>query len=248
MKLPEVLKRAVLEQDWKAVCAVYTAITGESLSPPPPKVEIDLANMDISEELLEELGVRSGDEYSQEEDDTPSEPQSSIILPEDYENEDEFTPQTTKKKVEDPTISKDEYLEKYGIEESSGGDSEREARRQPMSIIRNRKNKFQDNLKVASNDLKENNPVLKQVYDKVKGHSTRDLLVDASQTGKKIQVSCALCKKDEMVAPSLASGYNKNPKENTYRCTECSTPSGRIKALRQQRELEMSGPKRSRRN
>ena len=54
MKLPDLIKQAVLSEDWKAVCAVYTAITGEPLSPPKKK-EVDFLNMEIPQELLDEI-------------------------------------------------------------------------------------------------------------------------------------------------------------------------------------------------
>lgn len=47
MKLPDVLKKAVLEQDWSIICKTYTILTGEPLEVPKPK-EIDYATLDIS--------------------------------------------------------------------------------------------------------------------------------------------------------------------------------------------------------
>lgn len=46
MKLPEILKKAVLEQNWEIVCKAYTALTGEPLEVPKP-AEPDYLQLDI---------------------------------------------------------------------------------------------------------------------------------------------------------------------------------------------------------
>jgi hypothetical protein len=40
-KIPEILKRAVENEDWFVICSLYTQITGEDLSPPQPKKNED---------------------------------------------------------------------------------------------------------------------------------------------------------------------------------------------------------------
>ena len=74
MKVHELIKIAVEEQDWIKVCTAYTAITGKPLS--PPKKKVSLLDLDIPEGLLEEVEASRNDEdeYEDEYEDIPREP------------------------------------------------------------------------------------------------------------------------------------------------------------------------------
>jgi hypothetical protein len=95
-------------------------------------------------------------------------------------------------------------------------------------------NRFTDNLDVDSKLLKTNNPELMKLYktniDRTKNN--RPLVAGRQDTSNMVNVQCSLCQRKMQVASVLAFGYNKNPDENTFRCNDCSTPSGIAKALK----------------
>lgn len=226
MKVPELIKKAVLEQDWVLICKVYTAITGEELAPPPPPAppEVDLLNMDISEDLLNQIGNH-----------LESDKDSQIIK--------EAEEIISKKKI----ISS---LDDFKIERDSGQsfneDGKVQARKESIQIPTIRKNLFNDDLSVEQADLKKNNPKLQEVYSKTEHKSTRDL-IERPNTKDETFVKCSLCDKEEIVSSRLGRGYDPDPRNNTYRCTSCSTPSGRDKALRLKRQREQTSTQRQRR-
>jgi hypothetical protein len=119
-----------------------------------------------------------------------------------------------------------------------GQEGKQAARKEPMNIPKSRQNKFKDSMSLESKDLKKNNPKLAAMY----GDSSHRVVRDESEsTGSQIHVECSLCGKEETVASSLAIGYHHIKDENTYRCNSCNTPSGRRKAERRIRELELEG-------
>lgn len=234
MKLPELIKQAVEEGDWKKVCAVYTAITGEPLSPPQPKKkELDLANFEITPELLQAI---MGDENQQKKtqqamydegpwEDEPVEEKVVESPPPKI-----ITELPSQPRVKDPN----DFSVAPRVQRRQDG--KQQARKEPMSIPKSRSNRFQDNLNLETKDLKENNPKLAAMYGD--GGSRRVLRDESESTGKYIHVECSLCGKEEDVVSSLAVGYHHSQDENTYRCNSCNTPSGRRKAERRLRELE----------
>jgi len=231
MKLPDLLKKAVLEQDWKTVCVVYTAITGEPLSPPEPKKEANLFDMEISEDLLAELGI--GDS------------QADIAPPLVSEDEDEGEPEPLKKKeVGQKSLSsnRESFISKARdtdkLPANKRDDGKVEARKEPMQIPKSRKNVWEDDLTIAPKLIKANNSQLEILYGP--SHDKTPKEEKEKETGE-VNVVCSFCGQANTVVKSLAVGYNSNPEENTYECTSCCTPSGRAKVLRQQRELAGSG-------
>lgn len=231
MKLPELLELAVKEQDWLKVCAVYTAITGKPLSPPKPKT-LDLLNLEIPEELLEQFNDQ--DEEEDEYDEPPYIPDGDENdMPEDGEPEPEI--EDSKKKDDEF----DKFAISHGVQgQTQNSDGKTLMRKEPMNIPRKRTNKFKDNLNDDLGDLKKNNPILEKVYSKAgRRVSRKDLSETAADTSKKIDVQCSLCNRKQKVSPLLARGWKKEKEQNTYRCTECDTPSGRVRAERSKRDL-----------
>lgn len=223
MKLPDLIKTAVEKGDWNLVCAAYTAITGKPLAPPKPK-EPDFLNMEISEELIQQL--TGGGEY----DNMPGyeDPENTAARGEAAELADDFVPPVVKKK--DPL---DFSVDRSNVVKKNS-EGKTEARKESIDIGQ-RKNIFHDDTNVDSHLLKDNEQMQK-LYGNGKARASRDLLENVSQTGKTIGVQCSLCEKKQTVAVALAKGWHTDPDENAYRCNDCCTPSGRIKAERKQRE------------
>lgn len=249
MKLPDLIKQAVEEGDWKKVCAVYTAITGKPLSPPKPKKpEIDLANFEITPELLAAItgddaqqdAVRQAmiedTEWSYEEDAAAQAEANDLGREEPVEEtsqrsylENPKAPVVSKPIIKDPN----DFSVAPRVQRRQDG--KQPARKEPMSIPNQRTNRFQDNLQLESKDLKKNNPKLEAMY----GDASRRVLRDETEsTGHEIDVECSLCGEHQRIASSLATGYHPSKDENTFRCNSCNTPSGRRKAERRLRELE----------
>lgn len=211
MKVPELIKNAVEKQDWKLVCAVYTAITGEPLSPPEPKSEKpNFLDMDISPELLRQLGIDSQDD----------EGVPSVSNEENLYDAYEHTLEDSKKKVDnlDFTIQRGKKIRE---------DGKVEAARIPLDIPSKRENRFVDNLEVAASELQKENPTLQKLYGPVKKHSSKELIVDRVDTSIFVDVECSLCGHTEKVSKALSRGYSNVKRDNIYRCNACSTPSGK---------------------
>lgn len=225
MKLPEVLEQAIKGADWKKVCAVYTAITGKKIEPPKPKLIIpDYVNMDIdlgsedfnkfAEQVKEEAGEDALDEEEVEPITLPSEEEVTVDEASDFI-------QSASKKKSDPAS-------KAGVVAGS------QSKVEPIAISK-RKNKFKDNLAVASMHTRKVNPKLNLLYGDGSARMTRDLIEGSVDTGATVDVQCSLCDKEESVSPILGRGYSTNPDENTYRCNVCCTPKGQLQAARRNR-------------
>lgn len=252
MKLHELIETAVKEQDWLKVCAAYTAITGKPLSPPKPKV--DYANFEIPDlaKLMGQFDFTGGsvaqhedeeendDEYDfnsipklDEDDYEENSDGGTDIDPPDEEDEPEPENKVSKKKGEF-----DQFAISHGVQtQASSQDGKTLMRKEPMTLPRERKNKFKDNLTFDRKDLKENNPILAKVYDKAGVRASRDLIEDAADTRQMIKVTCFVCNRTQKVSSIHAHGWNPDKQQNTYRCNECNTPSGLLKASRRNRDL-----------
>ncbi len=232
MKLPDLIKKAVLNADWLLVCKAYTAITGEVLVPPEPKKEVvDFAEFEIPDELLGE----AEEDVTEPEPDDEEQPESRIIIPDVEEARAEIARANKgKKKVDDFTMPSRNTGQKVNE------DGKLESRRESMKIPQSRPNRFVDDLEEEKKDLKKNNENLQKLYGAVSGRVSR-VEKEGVDTGAMAEVVCSLCDKPETVAAAMAIGHSKDPMNNTYRCNSCSTQTGRAKALRNRRASEMSG-------
>lgn len=225
MKLPEVLKQAIKDADWKKVCAVYTAITGEKIEPPKPKLVLpDFANMDIDINFGDdgpETVEQAGENALEEEEEQEVEP---VSLP----SNEEVSVDEAADFIEAASKKKSEPAPKVGV--VSGSQSKTE----PIQVAK-RKNRFKDDLSVAAMHTKQRNPKLNLLYGDGSTRSTRDLIEGAVDTGATTDVQCSLCDKHEKVSLMLARGYSTDPNENTYRCNVCCTPKGQLLAARRNR-------------
>lgn len=244
MKLPELLKLAVEEQNWLKVCAVYTAITGEKLSPPQPKPKkVSLLELEIPDELLEEVNATRNDDDDEEEeyDELPTIPIDSDEIEEAKGEESliiDVDPEPEEVEVSKKKGSEDEFAISHGLQNqtSSSDGNGTIMRKVPIGDVKGKRpNKFRDNLAVEAGDLKKNNPILKKVYGKVGSRASRDL-IEAPDTSKLYAVQCSLCGKKQKVTAVLSKGYHKEEEQNTYRCNECNTPTGRARVARRERE------------
>lgn len=248
MKAHELLKSAVEEQDWIKVCKVYTAITGKPLS--PPKKKVSLLELEIPEDLLEDIEATRNDDDEDEDEEYDDIPDSSVDdnYEENGEEEEDdevpliidspAEPEPVEVEVSKKKGGESEFSISHGVQGPKASSDGNGTIMTKVPIVKDgpRKNKFKDNLAVKAGDLKKNNPILKKIYGKGSTRATREL-IDAPDTGKLYAVECSLCKKAGKVTAALARGYNKNPENNTYRCTECDTPSGRAKLARRERDL-----------
>lgn len=236
MRLPDLIKKAVLTEDWKLICTAYKAITGEDLSPPAKKPVVDFSNLEIPDELLGEAEEDDEEEEldipveGEEEEEAPSN-----IITDVAEAQAEIA-RARKKKVDDFTMP----------QTNRGGqkvneDGELEARKESMRIPKNRPNKFKDDLRKESADLKKNNVNLQKLYSTASTRTSRVEKEERVDTGAQVDVVCSLCDKPETVAAAMAIGHSLDPSNNTYRCNSCSTPAGRARALREKRAKEMAG-------
>jgi hypothetical protein len=227
MKLPDLIKTAVEKGDWNLVCAAYTAITGKPLAPPKPK-ESDFLNMEISEKLIQQL--TGGGEYDTMPGYEDPENVAAREAANDYGSEEAEIAATVAVKKKDPL---DFSVDRSNVVKKNS-EGKIEARKESIALGQ-RNNIFHDDTNVDSHLLKDNEQMQK-LYGNGKARASRDLLENVSQTGKTIGVQCSLCEKKQTVAVALAKGWHTDPDENAYRCNDCCTPSGRIKAERKQRE------------
>lgn len=244
MKLPDLIKQAVVEGDWKKVCAVYTAITGEPLTPPKPKKkELDLANFEITPELLQAI---MGDDDQEtlslpagwsEDEAAAAEAEANDLGIHEETSQRAYLENPTAPVISKPVASKKKDPNDFSVAKrvQRNQEGKQAARKEPMNIPKQRTNKFQDTLSLETKDLQSNNPKLAAMY----GDASRRVLRDENEsTGNEIDVKCSLCERQETVATSLAVGWHPSEDENTYRCNSCNTPSGRRKAERAIRERE----------
>jgi len=238
MKAPDVLKQAVLEQDWLLVCKVYTAITGEPLEPPTPK-EIDVFDIDIPmdsdflgdmPDLSDEEDPEPGYEILHEElpesvEDIAGE-EDWVVLDDGEEAEDEADANMREESADFITTTKNEDEE----DALQGNKAKKQKMRVPKDG-KKRPNLFRDDLRLHSRQRadkhkqdKDGTP-LAVAAPRPRG-GERDAKL-GEETGGKVEVECKLCGKKEKVAPRLAHGYNPDPDMNTYKCNKCCTGRGR---------------------
>ena len=111
-----------------------------------------------------------------------------------------------------------------------------------MNIPVRRVNRFKDNKAVFADQLVSEHPELGTQTQVARGQ--RALIEGAIDTGSQIDVVCSLCDKEETVSTRLAVGWNPDPKNNTYKCNDCSTNAGRARIHRKLREKLDDGPQR----
>lgn len=170
MKLPDVLKKGILEGDWELICKVYTGITGEPIEPPKPK-EVNWADMDINIDLNLPIPMA--------EDGSPG----IAVKP----NE-----------VEDDASDKDLVNEEWVESEDSTfvGDLEgKKARREPVQTDISRENKFRDNPGVYKKERVDLNPSLGVIPQPRKKKKSSLVKVQCSVCDKKEEVSRSLSTK-----------------------------------------------------
>jgi len=107
----------------------------------------------------------------------------------------------------------------------AGAKNKRQAKWVPFRK-RQRTNSFNDDGTLHDDELVTKDPRLGVANPRPRNKRKELGMVDTSAT---IRVQCSLCGLEEEIQPSLAFGYSKNVEENTYKCTSCSTPSGRKK-------------------
>jgi hypothetical protein len=241
MKAPDVLKQAVLEQDWLLVCKVYTAITGEPLEPPKPK-EVDLFDIDIpmDSDFLgdmpdiadEEYDLEPGYEVLHEKLPAPAEDVAGegdwVELDDGEEEDDEEEAKMREENADFMTTTK-----KDDEEDALQGSKARKERFRVPKDGKRRPNQFKDDLRLHSRQRadkhskdKDGSPLAVAAPRPRGGERDAELGED---TGGKVDVECSLCGKKERVSDRLAVGYHLEPEMNTYKCNKCCTGRGRRK-------------------
>ncbi len=242
MTLKTLFFNAIKEGNWENIRLVYRTMTGEEAPQPPtsnaPSIDIDSF---LGQEIVYgtgnpnpanpyDMGMGLGYEEDEQEDSPAYEDEVlSDSEPQDNQKVDTSEPQ-------DGNTDDDVYQEfrvQHG--DSQGGEKGEGGRKCKALPFTPKKTKmWVDDGRAFENEKVTNNPALG-----VKNPRQRDPNRDEDigvNTSKKVHVVCSLCGKQEDVASVLASRYNPDPEENTYRCNDCSTPNGRAKVLRKLRE------------
>ena len=225
MKLPQVLKQAVLTSNWDLVCTVYTTITGEPLFSPTTETKT-LADMDIDldivseqvpsamptkEENIEDLNTAKGISLVDEEIEDVKENEPDVSFEEDIQEEFTDCVVTTKG---------------GGTDKALQGSK---CRNEPLCIPQTgtRHNKFKDDRRAFARQ-----DVTKYTHDKnglpLGVHVATGNRYDTSRdTGKQVTVTCNVCGKKQKVSASLAIGHNNNPEYNRWKCNTCCSKGGK---------------------
>lgn len=174
MKLPEVLKEAILTEDWEKVCLVYTKITGEEISPPKKLV------LPTEEDIIAQLDMDIDDK--KEENVVPPQNPTNFITTTKANNSSKLSEgKTVSKKI---PFKRDPY--------------------QPQLFV--------DDGTQAANDSIRHNPKLAKMYVPPRPRERKNGLIHAK---------CSVCGRELDVSPILATGYDSNPSENTFKCNDC---------------------------
>lgn len=104
-------------------------------------------------------------------------------------------------------------------------DNKRETRKVSLSIPTKRQNLFVDKLDIAPDEL-----VTKKPYLGVANPRPRE-----KAPSKQINVVCSICNGKFKVFEGLATGWSKDKENNTWKCNDCCTESGRRKIKRRER-------------
>lgn len=201
MKIPDLIKLAVEQENWEAICKVYTLLTGEELSPPVKKSEEELISIqDVPDEVLASLG-----------------------LLEVFGNEEEEEEPVKKKEVEvDQEKTHDKFYINNGIKEGESHYKEGQASRKVPMPTKKRKNSFVDDLTQEVNELKANNPELRKLYNE-RDDGSFNRSPPRETRASKAKFKCTVCGKPELANPNLVV-------KETYRCNECSIPPAKRKS------------------
>jgi len=270
----ETFRDAIEQGDWSDIRRVYTAIVGED-APHPPLEAREVPLSDVLSQTLPTMrkgdplkrpmpdpdASMTKEDYDRifpdedEEDDIMVDMDDRVdhgIRTSPREVEDEI-PDTLPANDPDPEPEPEpDPMDEFRIEHGPQGPSENEdgetaCRKESMSIPSKRKNRFRDNGRAFADEKVTNDPKnpalgIQSIRPRM---ANRDKDIGAN-TGEKIEVICGFCKKKEVVAARLALGFNKNPEHNTYRCNSCSTPNGRAKEMRKQRNANNGVARRKR--
>jgi hypothetical protein len=174
MKLPVLLKEAIIEGNWEKVCFIYTAITGEEISPPKPTI---IEKEKTEEEILKDLDLEPDIKIKREE-------KANFIA-------------TTKK---EESSNDDDY------------DGKKIARKTPFIKHKIRPQLFTDDRTEAVDDLTENNQTLAKMYVSPR---------ERNRSNNLVKVECSICGKTLEVSSVLATTYDPDPSENSFKCDNC---------------------------
>jgi len=252
----ETFRDAIAAGDWKSIRRVYKVITGETAPEPPKQPSPQDTLQSLLDKPLAATRSRSVDPMDQpmEEPETEAEEEMLVARPDPGPllgnagailAEDEPPTPTA-----DKTVTPEDFSIQHGTVDGdrTNADGKTKCKKEPMNIPKQRKNLFHDNGKAFADEKVTENPgdVSLGIQMVRPRGPVRDEEIGAN-TGGKTEVTCGLCGKTEVVADRLAVGFSKDPMNNTYRCNSCSSPNGRAKAMRAQREQELnSGARRSR--
>lgn len=258
----EIFHSAIKRGDWREIRRVYEAITGE-VAPSAPSGPIKTALDDVLNKKLSPLRrsrpldqpMEMQEEPAQERynplDALPanamagSQGNAEVAMIGPRDDSLDLLPEAEESLI-DSGVS-DDPVDEFRIEQGRfQADTDEEGKnfcsRQQMNIPQKRQNRFHDDGTAFHDEKVTENPDDKSLG--VQSVRPRGLIRDAStgaDTSSTIEVTCSLCKRGLVVSTQLSRGYHKDPEHNTFRCNECSTPNGRAKAMRQQREESLNG-------
>jgi len=265
----ETFRDAISEGDWNEICRVFTAMTGEAAPIPPTAQEPSLDTM-LDQPMGDPLDTPMTVPVQPTDFPFPQSDKPALLGPSPTPEEDVWEDDGGAVAAEEtlvapiseavvkqiipepipptPPAQPDDVAAPFYIEHgtptqgATNEDGETACRKESMSIPEQRENRFRDNGKAFAHEKVNKNP-----DDPTLGIQSirprglvrdKDLGVD---TGAMVDVWCGLCKKREKVSARLASNFRDDPDNNPYRCNDCSTPSGRAKVMRKQREEALNG-------
>jgi hypothetical protein len=212
MKLPVLLKEAILEGDWDKVCFIYKQITGEDILPPQPKVVSE-------EEMLASMELPSLCKIPNPEEQLLG---SNIHIPPTNIDQQPSIQTNTNIIDEDEENNTQQKFTTRSIKGYQHGDDDIAAKKLPLKKGY-RPQLFVDNGTLAYGDKISSNPSLAKMYVPPRPRERGNNLV---------HVQCSVCQKWFDLSPILTNGYSQDPKENTFRCNDCLSSRGRVQQIR----------------
>jgi len=241
-KLATVMKKAIEEGDWDAICRIYTAMTGEPIEPPKliiPSMR-DMANLDMNtlDPLVTvQVEMDTEDDEEDDEEDEEAEEDDEEGIDEGLEEFETVLQQSPQHLVKPPkrtgaadyseiiAPSKGKKTEQR-LRKGDHDDDEVEARKVPMGTplagkkkVGILKKQWADSGKLHRKDVEIDRKL--SVSDPIP-RGDRDSTDVGVDTGKKMKVVCSECGGTFKVNPALAYGYRKKG-VNTWKCNECTT-------------------------
>lgn len=251
-KIDEAIRVAVERADWSLICNIYFAITGKTLEPPPPPAPQIIYRDVLDVDLDIDLEKSERDFPANDVNDNPDEVSNVSIDNNTSTNINDNNSNNNVLSNEINTSSKLKIIKAADIIQpetetknnetscvtqarnpnTSTKTKPRIGKKVPLQTT-GRKLEWHDDGTLAIEDTVKANPTLAKMYNPPKPRGNRD---PDKNTGRLMRVKCSLCGLEEDVSPVYATTYSPIPDDNTYKCNDCCTNSGRSLVMKRQEE------------